>query len=220
MTIGHPSPPVIFLPLKYKRHLSYRQNATNIISCQIQRRGTHKTAWLTLHRILQLEKRKDLPEGQRHVTSLETCLLLRMSGLLSHSRGCVNILIEKGCEKKHGGHLKPKRYGRLGRILSWFQILFIEPHRFCFGGVLMFSRLCSREHRTQGCEVSLAYNHVFGCFVWIHKPRPHRKLWVLQNTDQSFQTLKTYGCKNKRKSLNTKRHLDLILFFLNKKICY
>ena len=94
------------------------------------------------------------------MTSLETCLLLRMSGLLSHSRGCVNILIEKGCEKKHGGHLKPKRYGRLGRVLSWFQILFIEPHRFCFGGVLMFSRLCSREHRTQGCEVSLAYNHV------------------------------------------------------------
>lgn len=99
------------------------------------------------------------------MTSLETCLLLRMSGLLSHSRGCVNILIEKGCEKKHGGHLKPKRYGRLGRILSWFQILFIEPHRFCFGGVLMFSRLCSREHRTQGCEVSLAYNHVFGFMV-------------------------------------------------------
>lgn len=60
----------------------------------------------------------------------------------------------------------------------------------------------------------------YGCFVWIHKPRPHRKLWVLQNTDQSFQTLKTYGCKNKRKSLNKKRHLDLILFFLNKKICY
>lgn len=51
---------------------------------------------------------------------LEICLLLWMSGLLFYLRGCVNILIEKGCEKKYGGYLKLKRYGRLGCILSWF----------------------------------------------------------------------------------------------------